>query len=280
MKDLLNKKKPLLIASLSAFIFVAAVVIILVSGKEPENPPPAPTARPVPELSAEAISVPTKPPLVIPIDFASLQAQNPHVYAWIQIPDTNINYPILQHPEDNAYYLTHTMFGEQKTEGSIYTENYNTKDFNDPNTIIYGHNMKNGSMFKHLHKFEDRSFFDTHRTMYIYTPTQILEYTIFAAYVSDNAHLLYTYDFSNPNVYTEYLRAVMMKKGHIDTGMNLNSANKIITLQTCTGNSETRYLVQAVLSKVQGEPDIIIPDTLILPGSAPQEPVSPEAVTQ
>lgn len=260
-----NKKKIIIIASMAA-VFVVAILIVFVvityDNSEQTCSTTNPTATPLPTMIPEPLPEPSEPAVVIPIDFASLQAQNPHVYAWIQIPDTNVNYPILQHPDDNGYYLNHTMYGEEKLEGSIYTENYNTKDFTDPNTIIYGHNMRNGSMFKHLHKFKDTEFFKSHRTMYIYTPTQILEYTIFAAYVSDNSHLLYTYDFNNAAVYTEYLRAVMMKNGNIDRELTLNSANKIITLQTCTGNDETRYLVQAVLSKVSGSPDIVIPNTL------------------
>ena len=93
-----------------------------------------------------------KAPVEIPIDFAVLQEQNPEVYAWIQIQDTNIDYPILQREGDNGYYLNHTIDGEQKTEGSIFTEDYNSKDFEDPNTVIYGHDMKNGSMFQNLLK--------------------------------------------------------------------------------------------------------------------------------
>ena len=69
----------------------------------------------------------TDPPVEIPIDFDSLQEQNPDVYAWITVPGTQIDYPILQSPDDNSYYLTHTIDGEEKTEGAIFTENYNLR---------------------------------------------------------------------------------------------------------------------------------------------------------
>ena len=85
----------------------------------------------------EPAPVEEKAPVEIPIDFAALQEQNPEVYAWIQIQDTNIDYPILQREGDNGYYLDHTIDGEKKTEGSIFTEDYNSKDFEDPNTVIY-----------------------------------------------------------------------------------------------------------------------------------------------
>lgn len=263
-----NKKKLIIIAAASLALLVALVVVIIVFGQKKPASKPKPAPSPTPTPTATPTPTPTPEPVNIPIDFVSLQAQNPDVYAWICIPDTNINYPILQHPEDNSFYLEHNMDGSAGYPGCIYTENYNTKTFEDPNTILYGHNMRNGTMFKHLHKFKELEFFNNHRTMYIYTPTQILEYRIFAAYVTDNRHLLFAYDFSNPNVYTEYLREIMLKKGNIDTTINLNSANKIISMQTCTGNDETRYLVQAVLADVKGEPDIIIPDSLVATGAA------------
>lgn len=106
----------------------------------------------------EPAPVEEKAPVEIPIDFAALQEQNPEVYAWIQIQDTNIDYPILQREGDNGYYLDHTIDGEKKTEGSIFTEDYNSKDFEDPNTVIYGHDMKNGSMFQNLLSYQQGCF--------------------------------------------------------------------------------------------------------------------------
>lgn len=264
-----DKKKLIILASAAAALIVAVIIIFVTASRKPVEKPvptPAPTATPAP--SPTPAPTPTPEAVQIPIDFAELWAQNPHVYAWITIPDTNINYPILQHPDDNSYYLDHNMDGSAGYPGCIYTENYNAKDFTDPNTVIYGHNMRNGTMFRNLHKFENLDFFNSHRTVYIYTPTQILEYRIFAAYVSDNSHQLLCYDFTNPNIYTEYLRNIMSKKGNIDTGINLNSANNIITLMTCTGNESYRYIVQAALSNVKGEPDIIVPSSLVVTGDA------------
>ena len=73
----------------------------------------------------------------LPIDFESLCEINPEIYAWIRIPDTNIDYPILQHEgEDQGYYLTRDIYGENSSAGSIYTEHYNRQDFTDPNTLL------------------------------------------------------------------------------------------------------------------------------------------------
>lgn len=150
------------------------------AGQEYEELREAVTAEPEPET--EPVEEPEEeqeegaPKVEIPIDFEALKEQNGDVYAWIRIPGTNVDYPILQHEEDNGYYLNHTIDGVEALEGSIYTENYNTKYFDDPNTVIYGHNMKNGSMFRTLHNYEDKTFFDENRVIYIYQPDRILEY--------------------------------------------------------------------------------------------------------
>lgn len=194
-------------------------------------------------------------PVTIPIDFASLEAQNPDVYAWITIPGTNIDYPILQSGTDNSYYLTHTIDGTESPEGAIFTENYNSKDFEDPNTVIYGHNMKNGSMFRDLHEYQDREFFDQHRDVTVYTPDAIRHYKIFAAYLYDNRHILESFDFSNPWVYKQYLDQIFSIRDMnscVDTDTQVGVEDKILTLSTCYGTQhDVRYLVQAVLVSIE-----------------------------
>ena len=191
----------------------------------------------------------------IPIDFETLTRANPDVYAWIQIPGTQVDYPILQSSEDDSYYLTHTIDGEEKTEGAIYTEQLNNKDFTDPNTVIYGHNMRNESMFGSLHWYEDREFFDENRELTIYLPDKILHYRIFAAYVFDNRHILQSFDFTNKTEYQGYLDSIFALKSvsnNIDTSAEVDSDDRIVTLSTCNaGRDEERYLVQAVLISIE-----------------------------
>ena len=190
----------------------------------------------------------------IPVDIESLTSQYPDIYAWITIPGTRIDYPIVQHPSDNAYYLNHTVDGRKRVEGAIFTENYNSKDFSDPNTLIYGHNMKNGSMFKGLHKYKDRQFLEEHSEIIIYQEGRILRYNIFAAYVYDSRHIMLSFDFNDENIYRSYLNSVLTKKdmsSNIDTTVEVSTEDKIITLSTCNSNDKQRYLVQAVLLSIQ-----------------------------
>ena len=189
-----------------------------------------------------------------PINFKELTAKYPDAYAWIRIPGTNVDYPIVQHESDNEYYLKHTIDGRKRIEGSIFTENYNSKDFEDPNTLIYGHNMLNGSMFRTLHKYKDRKFFEENRDVYIYQDGKILKYRIFAAYTYDDRHIMMSFDFEDEKNFEIYLNSILTNHGmsdNIDTGISITTKDKIITLSTCTNNQSQRYLVQAVLVSIQ-----------------------------
>lgn len=186
-----------------------------------------------------------------PIDFESLWEINEDVYAWITIPGTIIDYPILQHETDNTYYLNYTIDGIEGYPGCIYTENVNAKDFSDNNTVIYGHNMRNGTMFTDLHKFRDAEFFSENDIVYIYTPQKQFTYKIFAAYLYDDRHLMNSFDFSDQEIYADYLselQAMDSEDINIRKEIQVTDADKIITLITCIREqTEKRVYVQAML---------------------------------
>lgn len=213
------------------------------------------TARVTPSPTGEQQETePTAEPkktVEIPIDFQTLQTRNSDIYAWIEIPGTAIDYPVVQRKGDNSYYLSHNTDGEEDAAGAIFTEDYNSKTFQDPNTVLYGHNMKNGSMFQNLLSYADRSFFDEHREVIVYMPDAVLHYKIFAAYLYDSRHLLQSFDFSDPIVMGNYLESIQSLRSmtaNIDTEMELVSTDRILTLSTCyKGQNDKRYLVQAVL---------------------------------
>ena len=185
------------------------------------------------------------------VNFTELQKINTDIYAWIYVPGTKVDYPILQSADDDAFYLSHDYKKDYEFAGSIYTEKINKKDFSDPNTLVYGHNMLNGTMFRTLHDFREPDFFEANQYIYVYLPDRTLTYQIFAAYEYDDRHILYSFDFSDKNVYAEYLayatnptESMMCNRREIP----VTTDDKIITLSTCLGNIETsRYLVQGVL---------------------------------
>lgn len=184
------------------------------------------------------------------LDWASLYAENKDIYAWIYIPGTQVDYPVLQSATDDTYYLNHNIDGSYGKPGCIYTEKINSKDFTNYNTVLYGHNMKNGEMFGCLHDYEDKTFFDENPYVYVYTEEKTYVYEIFAAYTATNAHILNTNDFSTQEGFADYLDNVVYNKaltGNFRNDTRVTSDNRIITLSTCTSNSSKRWLVQAVL---------------------------------
>jgi len=202
--------------------------------------------KPVDILKERGISIPEKS-----IDWDELHSQNPDIYAWIYIPGTNIDYPILQHPEEKSYYLNHNIDGSEGYPGCIYTQNVNSTDWTDPNTVIYGHNMNNGSMFHDLHRFEDAVFFDETQYLFIYTPERNLVYEIFAAYPFSNIDLVMCFDYSTPEALLVYFDGIWTNRSmtsHFRDSIVLYGDSRIITMSTCIGGQpDMRYLVQAVL---------------------------------
>ena len=180
----------------------------------------------------------------IPIDFAQLQDQNPDIYAWIQIDGTNINYPVAQSAADNEYYLKHTFEGNYNAAGSIFIDYTNNSNFEDCNTIIYGHNMKNGSMFGLLRKhFKDQESVPG-RYIWICTPDKNYRYEIFSSHVVDAAGEVYTLFSAPDEQFASYLEK-MKSQSLVDFQTEVTAEDKVITLSTCTGNDATRFVVQA-----------------------------------
>lgn len=190
------------------------------------------------------------------IDWDKLHETNSDIYAWINVPGTSVDYPVLQHPSNNEYYLKHNLDGSYGFPGVIYTEDYNSKDFTDPNTVLYGHNMDNTTMFSTLHKFSDPEMVETPHYIYIYTEDgRTLVYEIFAAYEYPSIHLLINFDVKNEYIYDQYLRNIQNMDLTSTDVANIRhdiipSVNdRIITLSTCTTDHDAskRFLVVGVL---------------------------------
>lgn len=190
------------------------------------------------------------------INFTELWKINTDIYAWIKVPNTLIDYPLVQYNGDDSFYLSHNIYKQYAFAGSIYTESLNSKDFSDPNTVLYGHNMLNGTMFATLHYFRDPDFFAQNEFIYVYLPDRTLTYQIFSAYEYDDRHILYSFDFNDEETYREYLDYAQNPTASMTANireLDVTTDDKIITLSTCMDNIDTsRYLVQGVL--VSDEP--------------------------
>lgn len=188
---------------------------------------------------------------IVTIDFNLLRETGPDVYAWIEIPGTDIAYPIVQHPKNNSYYLRRAINGSYDVTGCIYTQNYNSRDFSDPNTVIYGHYMSDGTKFGSLLKYMDRDYFDEYKTVMIYTESEVFEYEIFAAVPFGTKHILLSYNYASEktDAFLDEVYAVTDSRANFSAERSDVSNDKLITLSTCLKNSSRRFLVIAKLVK-------------------------------
>lgn len=210
-------------------------------------------SEPVPETPANATDESELDLVDNPIDFVALKAENPDIYAWIYVPNTNVNLPVLQHVSDDNFYLDHNRYGQSSVEGAIYSQSMNATDFSDPVTVLYGHNLLNNTMFTQLHYFENADFFNENDTFYIYTPGHILTYRIVSAYQYDDRHIMNSFDFTDEAVVQKYFNYVANPDALIVNareGVSLSaSTDKIVQLSTCVSGSysDRRYIVSGVL---------------------------------
>lgn len=191
-----------------------------------------------------------------PIDFGMLQSKNEDIYAWIKVPNTNVDYPILQSGVSDDFYLRHKAENKSySSSGAIYTQSLNTKTFKDRVTVIYGHNGYGDTMFTTLHKFEDTEFFNENSEFYIYTPNEKLTYQIVSAFKYDDRHIMNSFDFQDNDIFYQFLVMLQNPKSanknvreKLDHG--LTTDDKIVVLSTCiTNQKSSRYLVCGVLIK-------------------------------
>ena len=176
-------------------------------------------------------------------DFGQLHEQNQDIYAWIVVPGTQVDYPLLQSETDN-YYLDYNLDHSKGYPGCIYTNQCNRKDFSDYNTVLYGHNMKNLSMFGSLKKYKTEDFYKDHQFFTIYTSECAYRYQIFAYYDVPETDEVYTVGFAPDDTFQKFIDK-MKQKSYDDTGVNVTKDDHIMTLSTCSTTGK-RFVVHAV----------------------------------
>lgn len=240
--------------SIVFLICAVLVCFLLISACEPNAPAVYNTTAPT--LTTGADTQPqtsaTEALPENPIDFKALQDINEDLYAWIKVPGTVIDYPVAQSSnDDDNYYLHRDYMGNYDFAGTIYSQRHNTKYFVERMTVLYGHNMLDGSMFASLHDFSDPEFFKENDTIYIYIPGHILTYRIFAAYDYDDRHIMNSFKFYDDEVYEQYLKDCLnphSANAIVREGVTLDLSSRILTLSTCHDyNASIRFLVQGVL---------------------------------
>ena len=177
-------------------------------------------------------------------DINKLENEYERATGYIDIPNTSISYPIMQ-GEDNSYYLKHLPNGDRNKMGSIFLD-YRNNGFNDKNTIIYGHNFNNGTMFSDLLNYKSFEFYKNHSNYKIYTSDKVIEVAIFAVYIADATKDELPINFESTD-FDDYLDMVL-ESNLINSEVSIDSEDNLITLCTCSNGSWKNRLI--VIGKV------------------------------
>lgn len=175
------------------------------------------------------------------IDFDALKKKNKDVKAWLYSADTPINYPVVQ-GEDNQYYLYRMFNGEYNGKGSLFIDYRCENPFRDFNTVIYGHRMKDGSMFHDLIEYRDADYYQKHKTMELTTPEREYELQIFAVVTISADSDLYRFSFSSNSEKQTYLDQVTAAS-EVDMGVPVSPEDRIVMMSTCTYEYDDARLV-------------------------------------
>ena len=208
---------------------------------EPDTEIPAPSETTVPETTAE-----TQPPRFPTVDFEGLREKNPDVVAWIQIPALEgLNYPVVI-GEDNAYYVNRNWENQESEEGAIFLDFRNSSDFSQPHNILYGHCMKDGTMFQPLGQWEKESFLrGSDRTVLLYLPEEVRVYEIIGSErVNALDSRVYKTDYAAGDTWEDAIGETLRHLWY-DSDVEYDGNSEILTLSTCMGGDQ-RLTVHAI----------------------------------
>ncbi len=188
------------------------------------------------------------PVMSSPINFKELRAVNPDIKGWLKLSAVDISYPLVQ-GEDNDYYLHKTFEGEDNIAGCLFINYENEPDFTDTNTVVYGHNMRNGSMFGKLKKFREKGVFEKSKYFWIFTPHLIYQYRIFSGMEVAKTGLTYQTEFRGDE-YKKFLQTAFENSLLENSDVSVTEKDRVVTLSTCTGDEATRFVIIGKLSQV------------------------------
>lgn len=168
------------------------------------------------------------------VDWDKLHAINKDIIGWLQIPGTNVNYPVVQ-GAGNDDYLRTTIRGDKAVEGSIFMDYQSSRTLDDLHTILYGHNIKNGSMFHAIASYSDKEFFNQHRTAYFITPEKNVVLKAIATYVTDGADMtVRKFDFANEQEFTDYVKDRVSRSAVVADDIDVSKVKHLYEFSTCS----------------------------------------------
>lgn len=181
---------------------------------------------------------------------AKLKAQNADTYGWIRVSSTDIDYPVVQ-GADNDFYLRRSFYKSYLNSGSIFADAACLSPLENRNTVLYGHNMKDGSMFHSLHNLSEQAYFDS-AEIRLMTPEGIFVYEVYSVHRPHETDRFFHTEFTDASWY-EFLSWTKAQSIFDNSAISVTSSDRIITLSTCvstTTEEPYRFVVHGVLRKV------------------------------
>ena len=190
---------------------------------------------------------PPKRPQPPQVDFGGLRAINPDIVGWLYCEGTPINYPVVR-GSDNEYYLHHLFNRKHNNAGCLFMDCANKPDFSSQNTIIYGHNLKSGSMLSVLTKYKNQAFYDAHTRMVLMTLEGNYIIELFSGHVAKADDAAWKLSFTNTAAMQAWIDDAYARSDFI-SNVVVSVNDRFITLSTCTNDSSNaRYVVVGRLS--------------------------------
>ncbi len=198
------------------------------------------------ELRQESLSEPEVSEDLPSVDFGVLRKINQDTAAWLYCPGV-LSYPVVR-SDDNSYYLDHLFDGSQGSAGCLFLDNRSAADFSDRHFVIYGHHMKDGSMFAALENYREQSYYDEHPVMYLITPEATYGIALFTAYTADTASDAWRVEFSDDRQFSLWLESTA-GRSFFESDVIPGADDPIVTLSTCSYDFEdARFVLQGILS--------------------------------
>lgn len=184
------------------------------------------------------------------VDFGALMAQNPEIVGWIQIPGTQVNYPVAQHG-DNDYYLDHTFLGQYNLAGSVFMDCRSSSGLQDRVTVLYGHHLKNGAMFARVADYSDQAEFNTLGEVYYVSGDGVLHTLepLCSIVVSGYDVDVLVFDFADENDFSSYVYSLIQRSSASAPNASPEGAQHIFILSTCSYGSENERTMLVCVEK-------------------------------
>lgn len=207
----------------------------------------SPTPVPKDEVKGDGIDPEVSP--IGNVDFEGLRAKSSDYAAWIYCPDTVINYPIV-YTDNNFYYLDHIPVEQYNSAGTLFIDCKCAADFSDQNTLIYGHNMNDGSMFASLREYTSQEYYDAHPVIYISTPDFNYRLDLIAGFLTEPTSFAYANNFDEPEQFMAYIESIQ-SMSTFKSDVEVTEEDKVVSLSTCTYEiNDGRYVVVGKLTQI------------------------------